>query len=75
MADRAALVTGASSGIGLAIAHLLGEEAQELRDAGYPDRLRDEQIPLAARVFAIVEVYEGIGDETFVRLSGGVRSS
>jgi NAD(P)-dependent dehydrogenase (short-subunit alcohol dehydrogenase family) len=26
MADRAALVTGASSGIGLAIAHMLGEE-------------------------------------------------
>jgi NAD(P)-dependent dehydrogenase (short-subunit alcohol dehydrogenase family) len=32
MADRAALVTGASSGIGLAIAHMLGEEGE--RDGG-----------------------------------------
>jgi NAD(P)-dependent dehydrogenase (short-subunit alcohol dehydrogenase family) len=27
MADRAAIVTGASSGIGLAIAHVLAQEA------------------------------------------------
>jgi len=80
---------------------------------GYPDGLRGEQIPLAARVFAIadtldalttdrpyrkaigweearkiicraagtqfdpavVAAYDAIGDETFARLSDGVRSS
>jgi putative nucleotidyltransferase with HDIG domain len=80
---------------------------------GYPDGLRGEQIPLAARVFAIadtldalttdrpyrkavgfaearrvihdgsgtqfdasmVEAYNTIGDDTFARLSAGVRSS
>src|SRR5437588_989885 len=30
MAERAAIVTGASSGIGLAIAHMLGEEGHAL---------------------------------------------
>ena len=81
--------------------------------AGYPDGLKGEQIPLAARVFAIadtldalttdrpyrnavgfdeareviregsgtqfdpaiIEAYDAIGDDTFARLSAGVRSS
>jgi HD-GYP domain-containing protein (c-di-GMP phosphodiesterase class II) len=80
---------------------------------GYPDGLRGEEIPLAARVFAVadaldalttdrpyrravgwaearatiragagtqfdpavIEAYEGIGDDAFARLSEGVRSS
>ena len=40
MADRAALVTGGSSGIGLAIAHMLGEEGYGLTVAARrPDKL------------------------------------
>jgi len=40
MADRAALVTGASSGIGLAITHMLGEEGHGLTVAARrPDKL------------------------------------
>jgi len=40
MADRAALITGASSGIGLAIARMLGEEGYGLTVAARrPDKL------------------------------------
>jgi NAD(P)-dependent dehydrogenase (short-subunit alcohol dehydrogenase family) len=42
MPDRAAIVTGASSGIGLAIAHVLGEEGYGLTVAARrPDKLED----------------------------------
>jgi HD-GYP domain-containing protein (c-di-GMP phosphodiesterase class II) len=43
--------------------------------AGYPEGLKGEQIPLAARVFAVAEAYDTLGDDTFARLSAGVRSS
>jgi NAD(P)-dependent dehydrogenase (short-subunit alcohol dehydrogenase family) len=45
MPDRAALVTGASSGIGLAIAHMLGEEGHGLTVAAR----RQEKLEAAAR--------------------------
>ena len=45
MADRAALVTGASSGIGLAIAHMLGEEGHALTVAAR----RPEKLEAAAQ--------------------------
>ena len=45
MADRAALVTGASSGIGLAIAHMLGEEGHALTVAAR----RPEKLAAAAQ--------------------------
>jgi len=46
MAERAAIVTGASSGIGLAIAHMLGEEGYGLTVAARrPDKPGGSLIP------------------------------
>ena len=39
MPNRAAIVTGASSGIGLAIAHLLGEEGHASPSPRRPEKL------------------------------------
>ena len=50
MADRAALVTGASSGIGLAIAHMLGEEGHGLTVAARrPEKLAGAALGCARR--------------------------
>ena len=49
MADRAALITGASSGIGLAIARTLGEEGYALTvTARRPEKLEDAAASLRA---------------------------
>src|SRR5215210_8828173 len=57
MPDRAALVTGASSGIGLAIAHLLGEEGYALTVAARrPEKLSAAAEELREAGYEIEEV-------------------
>ncbi len=65
MAERAAIVTGASSGIGLAIATMLGEEGHGLTIAARrPDKLEDARPRGCARRAIEVEAVAGsLGDE------------
>jgi NADP-dependent 3-hydroxy acid dehydrogenase YdfG len=57
MPDRAALVTGASSGIGLAIADLLGQEGYGLTVAARrPDKLSAAVEQLRAKGYEVEEV-------------------
>src|SRR5215217_3888649 len=57
MADRAALITGASSGIGLAIAHMLGEEGHGLTVAARrPEKLADAAQELRDAGYEVEEV-------------------
>jgi NADP-dependent 3-hydroxy acid dehydrogenase YdfG len=66
MADRAALITGASSGIGLAIAHMLGEEGHALTVAARrPEKLADaaEELGDAGYEFEAVPANLTSGEE------------
>jgi NAD(P)-dependent dehydrogenase (short-subunit alcohol dehydrogenase family) len=64
MPDRAALITGASSGIGLAIAHLLGEEGHGLTVAARrPDKLEVAARELRNAGFEVETVAGNMGDE------------
>jgi NAD(P)-dependent dehydrogenase (short-subunit alcohol dehydrogenase family) len=64
MPDRAALVTGASSGIGLAIAHVLGEEGHGLTVAARrPDKLAGAAQELRDRGHEVEEVAANLLDE------------
>jgi NAD(P)-dependent dehydrogenase (short-subunit alcohol dehydrogenase family) len=64
MPDRAALVTGASSGIGLAIAHLLGEEGHGLTVAARrPDKLETAARELRNAGFEVQSVAGNMADE------------
>jgi NAD(P)-dependent dehydrogenase (short-subunit alcohol dehydrogenase family) len=64
MPDRAALVTGASSGIGFAIAHLLGEEGHGLTVAARrPDKLETAARELRGAGFDVEAVAGNMADE------------
>jgi NAD(P)-dependent dehydrogenase (short-subunit alcohol dehydrogenase family) len=68
MADRAALVTGASSGIGLAIAHLLGEEGHALTVAARrPEKLSAAAAELLAAGYDVLEVAADVAVEDDIR--------
>ena len=68
MPDRAALVTGASSGIGLAIAEMLGEEGYGLTVAARrPDKLAEAAAGLRDRGYAVEEVAGNMADEATVQ--------
>src|SRR5215207_6314993 len=64
MAQRAAIVTGASSGIGLAIARMLGEEGYALTVAARrPDKLRAAADGLRADGFEVLDVAAMLSEE------------
>jgi NAD(P)-dependent dehydrogenase (short-subunit alcohol dehydrogenase family) len=68
MPDRAALVTGASSGIGLAIAHMLGEEGHALTVAARrQERLEPAAKQLRDAGYEVHEVTGNLTDEDDVR--------
>jgi NAD(P)-dependent dehydrogenase (short-subunit alcohol dehydrogenase family) len=68
MTHRAAIVTGGSSGIGLAIAHMLGEEGYALTIAARrPDKLEAAAGELAAAGYEVQHVAGSLQDEAVVR--------
>jgi NAD(P)-dependent dehydrogenase (short-subunit alcohol dehydrogenase family) len=67
MAQRAAIVTGASSGIGLAIARMLGEEGYALTVAARrPEKLRAAADGLRADGFEVLDVPAMLTEEDHV---------
>jgi NAD(P)-dependent dehydrogenase (short-subunit alcohol dehydrogenase family) len=68
MAERAAIVTGASSGIGLAIARMLGEEGYGITMAARrPDKLDGAVAALAADGFDVHGVAANVSEESEVK--------
>ena len=68
MPDRAAIVTGASRGIGLALAETLGEEGFALTiTARKPETLQEAASRLRDRGFEVQDVVANLNDETGVR--------
>jgi NAD(P)-dependent dehydrogenase (short-subunit alcohol dehydrogenase family) len=68
MAERAAIVTGGSSGIGLAIARMLGEEGHALTVAARrPDKLESAAAGLRDDGFEVNAVAGNLGDEAVVQ--------
>jgi NAD(P)-dependent dehydrogenase (short-subunit alcohol dehydrogenase family) len=68
MADRAAIVTGGSSGIGLAIARMLGEEGYALTIAARrPEKLESAAAGLREDGFEVNSVAGNLGEETVVQ--------
>jgi NAD(P)-dependent dehydrogenase (short-subunit alcohol dehydrogenase family) len=67
-AERAAIVTGASSGIGLAIARVLGEEEFGVTMAARrPEKLEAAAAGLAADGFDVQAVAANVSDETEIK--------
>jgi NAD(P)-dependent dehydrogenase (short-subunit alcohol dehydrogenase family) len=68
MAERAAIVTGASSGIGLGVARVLGEEGHGLTLAARrPDKLEAAAAGLRDEGFDVEAVAGNLGDEAAVQ--------
>jgi NAD(P)-dependent dehydrogenase (short-subunit alcohol dehydrogenase family) len=68
MAERAAIVTGASSGIGLAIAHMLGQEGHDLTVAARrPDKLETAAQELRDAGYEVESVAANMSDEADIR--------
>jgi NAD(P)-dependent dehydrogenase (short-subunit alcohol dehydrogenase family) len=68
MADRAAIVTGGSSGIGLGIARVLGEEGYGLTVAARrPEKLEEAAAGLRQAGFEVNAVSGNLGDEAVVQ--------
>ncbi|MCW3003699.1 MAG: family oxidoreductase [Conexibacter sp.] len=68
MAQRAAIVTGASSGIGLAIAEVLGDEGYALTVAARrPDKLEQAAQGLKDKGYEVEHVAGALGDEEGVK--------
>jgi NAD(P)-dependent dehydrogenase (short-subunit alcohol dehydrogenase family) len=68
MAERAAIVTGASSGIGLAIARMLGEEGYAVTMAARrPEKLDAAVAGLAADGFDVQAIAANVADEAEIQ--------
>ncbi len=68
MAERAAIVTGASSGIGLAIAEMLGEEGYGLTIAARrPEKLEAAADGLRSKGYDVQHVAGNLGDEATIQ--------
>jgi NAD(P)-dependent dehydrogenase (short-subunit alcohol dehydrogenase family) len=68
MAERAAIVTGASSGIGLAVARVLGEEGFGITMAARrPEKLEGAVAGLAADGFDVQAVAANVADEAEIQ--------
>ena len=68
MPDRAAIVTGASSGIGLAVAHMLGQEGFALTVAARrPEKLQSAFEELEGAGYDVQQVAGNLGDEDVIK--------
>jgi NAD(P)-dependent dehydrogenase (short-subunit alcohol dehydrogenase family) len=68
MAERAAIVTGISGGIGLAIADVLGQEGYAMTVASRkPDKLAPAAESLRAKGYDVQEVPADLGDEDAIK--------
>jgi NAD(P)-dependent dehydrogenase (short-subunit alcohol dehydrogenase family) len=68
MAERAAIVTGGSSGIGLAIAKMLGEEGYGLTVAARrPDKLADAAEGLRGAGYDVQDIAGSLADEDTIK--------